>query len=104
MKSLAGKDTMPVFQAKDLTGDRIELEADAVVVGSGAAGAVVAYELAVTGKSVIILEAGPYVPSTQFNEKMLDMFQRMYVDGAGQTNAAGDITILQGRCVGGSTV
>src|SRR5579872_6438094 len=36
-----------------------ELSADVVVVGSGVAGALVAYELASAGATVVILEAGP---------------------------------------------
>lgn len=38
------------------------LQADVVVIGSGVAGSLVAHRLALAGKSVIILEAGPRVP------------------------------------------
>ncbi|MFP3273810.1 MAG: FAD-dependent oxidoreductase, partial [Paraburkholderia sp.] len=38
------------------------LQADVVVVGSGVAGAIVAHQLALAGKSVILLEAGPRMP------------------------------------------
>lgn len=37
-------------------------QADIVVVGSGVAGAIVAHQLALAGKSVILLEAGPRMP------------------------------------------
>ena len=40
-------------------------QADIVVVGSGVAGALVAYELARAGKSVLMLEAGPRLASVQ---------------------------------------
>lgn len=39
-----------------------EFDADVVIVGSGALGANAAYQLAKAGKSVIMLEAGPYIP------------------------------------------
>ena len=39
-----------------------QYDADVIVVGSGAVGSNMAYELAKQGKSVIILEAGPTVP------------------------------------------
>ncbi|MFZ5722804.1 MAG: FAD-dependent oxidoreductase [Pseudomonadota bacterium] len=90
-------------QAKDLEGS-ITLTADVVVVGSGAAGAVVAFELAASGRKVIILEAGPYVPSSEFREDLALAFEQLYEDKGGQANTRGDLNILQGACVGGSTV
>lgn len=44
-------------------------QADVVVVGSGVAGALVAYQLALAGKSVIMLEAGPRLPRWQTVER-----------------------------------
>jgi choline dehydrogenase-like flavoprotein len=95
---------LAVTQAKDVSDERLELKADVVVVGSGAGGAVTAYELAREGLDVIVLEAGPYVPSEQFTEKFNDMLEAIYQDHGSQTNADGDLLLLQGRCVGGSTV
>jgi choline dehydrogenase-like flavoprotein len=83
---------------------RLSLRADVVIVGSGAGGAVMAYELARAGKSVLVLEAGRYVPSTQFTETTVDMFDKVFQDRGAQMNTDGDIMVLQGRCVGGSTV
>jgi choline dehydrogenase-like flavoprotein len=45
------------------------LQADVVVVGSGVAGAIVAHQLALAGKSVILLEAGPRMPRWQIVER-----------------------------------
>ena len=84
-------------------GDHI-VKCDVVVVGSGAGGGAMAFELSKAGYSVIVLEAGPYVPSSEFNEQYGDMFARLYQDAGRQTNTDGDIVILQGACVGGSTV
>ncbi|ERP92441.1 glucose-methanol-choline oxidoreductase [Alcanivorax sp. P2S70] len=95
---------LKVHEASDVTESHLELQADVVVVGSGAGGAVAAYELARKGKKVIVLEAGPYVPSQDFTEKFTNSLETLYQDHGGQTNSSGDLLVLQGACVGGSTV
>lgn len=95
---------LPVITAANAPAAVMDLDVDAVVVGSGAGGAVTAYELARAGLTVAILEAGPYVPSRSFSERYIDMFRRIYQDAGGQTNTSGDLLVLQGRCLGGSTV
>ncbi|MBP9046412.1 MAG: GMC family oxidoreductase [Moraxellaceae bacterium] len=98
------QDGLPVTQAKDIRDKEVHLKADVIIVGSGAGGAVAAYELARTGKSVIVLEAGRYVPSSDFKEDMTDTMYRMYQDAGLQTNSTGDVILLQGATTGGSTV
>jgi choline dehydrogenase-like flavoprotein len=95
---------LPVVQASDVTSAQLTLKADVVIVGSGAGGAVTAYELARQGLDVLVLEAGPYVPSTAFTEDFADSLETLYEDHGSQSNKDGDLLILQGRCVGGSTV
>ena len=95
---------LPVTQAIDIKEKEIHLKADVIVVGSGAGGAVAAYELARAGKKVIVLEAGRYVPSADFKEDMTDSMYRMYQDAGLQTNSTGDLILLQGSTTGGSTV
>lgn len=99
---------LPVVQASDIrqtaANGALSLSADVVVVGSGAGGAVAAYELARRGLDVIVLEAGPYIPSTAFTEDFADSLETLYEEHGSQTNKDGDLLILQGRCVGGSTV
>lgn len=95
---------LPVTQAADISSKELRLEADVIVVGSGTGGAIAAYELARAGKKVIVLEAGNYVPSSDFKEDLADSMQRMFQDYALQTNATGDLILLQGAMVGGSSV
>ena len=96
---------IPVIQASDIrSSDDIVLNADVVIVGSGVGGSVIAHELAAAGKSVIVLEAGRYVPSSQFTEDMAWALENLYQDVGTQTNTVGDTVVLQGRCMGGSSV
>ena len=98
------RDGLAVTQSQHFDGD-LRLKADVVIVGSGAGGAVAAYELAKAGKSVIVLEAGPYVKSSEFNEKLGEMMSLLYQDqGAQPSWPYGDLVVGQGACVGGSTV
>lgn len=99
------KEGIPVTQASDIRSSQdITLDADVVVIGSGTGGAIIAHELAVAGKSVIILEAGRYVPSSEFTEDMAWALENLYQDVGAQTNTIGDTIVMQGRCVGGSSV
>ncbi len=97
-------DPLPVTDHRNAEGPSLSLTADVVVVGSGAGGAVMAYELQKLGHQVVVVEAGSYVPSSEFTEKMAEMFGKLFQDKAAQTNVEGDFLVLQGRCVGGSTV
>ncbi|TCK06991.1 FAD-dependent oxidoreductase [Marinobacterium mangrovicola] len=96
--------TLNIQTATDIAGPEVNIDADVVVIGSGAGGAINAYELARQGKKVVVLEAGPYVPSSQFAEMLAVAMGTLYQDEGGQANTHGDISVLQGACVGGSTV
>lgn len=98
------KSGLPVVQASDIKDKQLNLDADVVIVGSGAGGAVTGYELARRGKKVVILEAGAYVPSHRFTEEFARSLEMLYQDHGGQANKSGDLLVLQGACVGGSTV
>ncbi len=82
----------------------VTLEAEVCVVGSGAGGAVAACELAESGRSVVLVEEGPYLRSTEFSQREEVMYPRLYREGG--TAATADYTVLisQGRAVGGSTL
>ena len=80
------------------------LEADVCIVGSGAAGSTLAYELAKQGRSILIVEKGEYVQPKDFNENEVEMIGKLYADGVYQQTEDFKFTIIQGNCVGGSTV
>jgi len=82
----------------------VDLQAEVVVVGSGAGGAAVAKELAELGCAVVVLEEGAYFGRDQFTGRAVHMMERMYRN-RGATYAVGNtfIPIPIGRTVGGTT-
>jgi choline dehydrogenase-like flavoprotein len=77
---------------------------DAVIIGSGASGSVMAYELVRRGLSVAIVERGRREDPQTFEHEELAMFPRLYKQGGLQTAADNNTAIFQGATVGGSTV
>ena len=82
----------------------MRIKADLCVVGSGAGGAPVATLAAEAGLSVVVLEAGPFIPPEQMNQRETEMFPELLYANGSQTNADRSLTIVQGRALGGSTV
>lgn len=85
--------------------DTSRFEADIVVVGTGAGGAVVGTELAEAGFDVVFVEEGSWHPTSSFNPYISESVPRLYRE-AGATVILGSppIPFMEGRCVGGSTV
>jgi choline dehydrogenase-like flavoprotein len=77
---------------------------DVCIVGSGAGGSVIAHAAASRGLRTLVLERGPRVNPEQFTHSELDMMPLLYKDGGMQLNSSMDLFVLQGSCVGGSTV
>ena len=80
---------------------QVPAEVDYVVVGSGSGGAVAAHNLAPHGE-VLVIEAGPHVPSPAMSFEERAMGAKLYKHGTLQTTTDNDIVIFQGRNVGGS--
>jgi choline dehydrogenase-like flavoprotein len=81
----------------------VRLEADVVVVGSGAGGGVVAARLASAGLDVLVLEAGPYLPETELPLGEAEAMQRLYLDQGTTATSDLGVTILAGASLGGGT-
>ncbi|WP_397450477.1 GMC family oxidoreductase N-terminal domain-containing protein [Pseudomonas sp. NA-150] len=82
----------------------LTLEADVVIIGSGAGGGTTAEILSAAGYKVLLVEEGPLKTSSDF--KMLEdqAYSTLYQEGIGRMSKDGAITILQGRAVGGTTL
>jgi choline dehydrogenase-like flavoprotein len=78
--------------------------ADVCVIGSGAGGAVAAAELAEGGLDVVVLEAGHHWTSADFTQREEEMLPRLFEEAGMRQTEDGSVIVLQGRCVGGSTV
>ncbi|OHX10837.1 GMC family oxidoreductase [Chromobacterium sphagni] len=84
-------------------GQDLAWDADVVVIGSGAGGAVTAETLSQAGLDVLILEEGGLYSSSDFRMLEAKAYSELYQDSAARQTADKGITILQGRAVGGGT-
>ncbi|MDA4117993.1 MAG: FAD-dependent oxidoreductase, partial [Thaumarchaeota archaeon] len=78
--------------------------AEVCVIGSGAAGAILAWELAERGHSVVLIEKGGYHPRQDFDQREENMIPMLYKNSGLQFALPSGIAVAQGSCVGGSTV
>ncbi|HTU83709.1 MAG TPA: GMC family oxidoreductase [Candidatus Acidoferrales bacterium] len=91
-----------VYDASALDRD-LELEADVVIVGTGAGGGTAAEILSNAGLRVVMIEEGPLKSSRDFHMLEREAYPELYQDSAARQTKDKAITILQGRNVGGST-
>lgn len=86
----------------------LTLEADTVIVGSGAGGATVARALAEAGESVVVVEEGPYLAPLEHGALRPSESLRKVWRAGGMTVAFGldgpSINVTMGRAVGGSSL
>ena len=91
------------LDGRDITGDDV-IECDVVIVGSGAGGGALAYDLASQGHAVVVIESGKYYKRSDFTGRPIEMMRRMFLDH-GMTVALGNLgaPVWAGRTVGGTT-
>jgi len=77
---------------------------DVCVIGSGAAGAILAAKLAQAGKSVVLLEKGGYYDGESMNQREGDMLPLLWKNAGANFTSNLRVVIAQGSCLGGSTV
>jgi choline dehydrogenase-like flavoprotein len=80
-----------------------DLEADVAIVGSGAGGGMTAELLSRAGLDVVIVEEGPLASSSDFHMREREAYPDLYMESAGRQTLDREITLLQGRSVGGGT-
>ncbi|HEX6540511.1 MAG TPA: GMC family oxidoreductase N-terminal domain-containing protein [Ktedonobacterales bacterium] len=91
------------IQPLEVHGD-LTLTADAVVVGSGAGGGVIAGELTAAGKDVVIIEKGGYYSEPDFTSVEAEMMPELYLRRGMLSTADLSVTVLAGSCLGGGTL
>jgi choline dehydrogenase-like flavoprotein len=77
---------------------------DVVIVGSGAGAAILARGLVAQGRDVLMIERGDHCDPSTFTEDEVEMLARLYDQGALQLTRDFRFQVLQGSCVGGTTV
>jgi choline dehydrogenase-like flavoprotein len=93
---------LSVSSPREVDAERVS--ADALVIGSGAAGSILAHRLAEAGREVVVVEGGKHVDPGEFTEDERVQFSNLYADGGLQMSKDSRFQVLQGKCVGGSTV
>ena len=83
----------------------VSIEADFVVVGSGAGGAAAAVVLARGGRRVVVVEAGPWRAPEDYPSTTYGAMRDLFADwGALVTESRALWPVVQASCVGGTTV
>jgi choline dehydrogenase-like flavoprotein len=95
---------LAIGDGRSLAPGAVDLDADAVVVGTGAGGSMALRELARAGLAAVAVEEGAYLTPRDFNQREDAMLAQLYKDGGGQMTDDRAIRVLQGRGIGGSTV
>lgn len=88
---------------KLITKDVVD-SADVCIIGSGAAGAVLAKELVDAGKKVVLIERGGYFEGQDMNQRDAEMMPLLWKNAGFQFDDDLKIAVAQGTCLGGSTI
>jgi choline dehydrogenase-like flavoprotein len=87
----------------DIRGDET-LTADAVIVGSGAGGGMMAAELAAAGKDVLVIEKGGYYNEADFSGLEAEMTPQLFLRRGALSTADLGMVVLAGSALGGGTI
>jgi choline dehydrogenase-like flavoprotein len=87
----------------DIRGDET-LTADAVIVGSGAGGGMMAAELAAAGKDVLVIEKGGYYNEADFTGIEAEMTPQLFLRRGALSTADLGMVVLAGSALGGGTI
>ncbi|KAI9249987.1 GMC oxidoreductase-domain-containing protein [Sporodiniella umbellata] len=86
-----------------LTHDQVNARYDAIVIGSGAGGGVVAARLAQAGQSVLVIEKGKYHHESDFVPKEQTGNLNLYEFGGTAQSRTGGLRLMVGSVLGGGT-
>jgi len=82
----------------------VTIDCDVLVIGSGAAGSVLAATLAEqTDLRIVLVERGGHFGREAMTRREWQMVQRLYADGGSRATDDGAIAVRGGECVGGGT-
>src|SRR5438105_6315805 len=100
--ALNPKSTAPHIPVSDIGHDS-KIECDVCVVGSGAAGCVVAAELAATGHDVVVVEASGIWSASEFDQHELTGMHQLFREGGLAGTRDLSMSLLAGASIGGGT-
>ena len=84
-------------------GTESTLECDVCVVGSGAAGSVVAAELAANGQNVLVVESGSEWSGPDYDQHELRGMRSLFREGGASGTRDLSVSLFAGACIGGGT-
>lgn len=90
---------VPIVPTQETT-----LEADVLVIGSGAGGGVMAGELSAAGLDVLVVEKGSYYADHDFHGRESDSMQALYENYGALTTKDISMVVLAGDALGGGTI
>jgi choline dehydrogenase-like flavoprotein len=90
--------------ARDLTGDESKIKTEVCIIGSGAGGSVMAYELSKQDKKIVLLEKGNYYRRDYIATAPENELARLWKNEGIFLSKTYSVNIAQGECLGGSTM